>query len=676
GSLNYIPDADWYGTDYFTYQVFDGTDYSGIVTVTIEVDAVDDAPRAQDDFYTTDENVPLIIDALSGVLANDTDPDDDLLACQIVTGPLHGSLDFNVDGSFTYAPNPDWYGVDSFTYQALDGMLTDTATVTITVIPANKPPVASDDIYSTNEDVVLDISVLDGVLANDFDENGDALTAILVSGPSHGLLVLNPDGSFTYTPDPDWHGVDSFDYEVSDGELTDIGNVMITVNSINDYPVAMDDEYSIDEDDVLVVDSATGVLANDYDVDGDPLEVYFVELPSNGMLSLNLDGSFTYTPYPDFWGVDFFTYLVYDGIEASDIATVTIIVNAVQDVPVAAADFYSIDEDTELSTYGAGISGVLSNDYDADGDPLEAVLVDYSLYGALSFDPDGNFLYVPDANFFGTDSFTYYVSDGVFTSNIATVTITVNSVNDYPVAVDDAYSIDEDGSLVVDSATGVLANDYDVDGDPLEVYFVELPSNGILTLNLDGSFTYTPYPDFWGVDFFTYLVYDGIDASDIAAVTITVNPVNDAPVATEDWYEMEEDGMLLFPTPTLLDNDYDVDGDPFFVDDWSNPMSGYLMVYPDGSFEYIPDPDWHGTDYFEYWIYDGFEHSDVVTVTIVVRPINDAPVAVDDDYVMDEDEILTIPAPGFFVNDYDADGDSLILGDRLARDCDIRILGV
>jgi hypothetical protein len=367
GSLTYVPDADWYGTDTLTYQAFDGTDYSSIVIVTISVDAASDAPRAQDDAYTTDENVPLIIDALSGVLVNDSDPDDDLLASQIVTDPLHGTLDFNVDGSFTYTPDPDWHGIDTFVYQAMDGMLLDTATVTITVIPANKPPVAIDDFYATNEDVILNIDMTGGVLANDTDVNGDALTAILVSGPSHGLLVLNPDGSFTYTPNPDWHGVDSFDYEVSDGELTDIGTVMITVNSINDYPVALDDEYSMDEDGILVIDSATGLL----------------ELPSNGILSLNLDGSFTYTPYPDFWGVDFFTYLVYDGIEASDIATVTIIVNAVQDVPVAADDFYSIDEDTELSTYGSGISGVLSNDYDADGDPLEAVLVDYALYGAL-----------------------------------------------------------------------------------------------------------------------------------------------------------------------------------------------------------------------------------------------------------------------------------------------------
>ncbi|MFX0054311.1 MAG: Ig-like domain-containing protein, partial [Candidatus Hermodarchaeota archaeon] len=506
GSLNYVPDADWYGTDYFTYQAFDGTDYSDIVTVSIEVSAVGDAPRAQDDFYITDENVPLIIDALSGVLVNDTDPDDDVLASQIVTYPSHGLLDFNVDGSFTYTPNPDWYGVDTFVYQVMDGMLLDTATVTITVIPVNRPPVAVDDLYTTNEDFILNIDVVDGVLANDTDENGDALTAILVSGPSHGLLVLNPDGSFIYTPNPDWYGVDSFGYEVSDGELTDIGIVTITVNPVNDYPVALDDTYVMDEDGVLVVDSATGVLANDYDVDGDALEAYWLELPTNGDLIFNLDGSFTYTPNPDFWGIDSFTYLVYDGIDASEFATVTITVNAVQDAPVAVDDFYSIDEDTALSTYGAGIAGVLANDYDADGDPLEAVLVDYPVYGTISFDPDGNFLYVPEANFYGIDSFTYYLSDGVFTSNAAMVTITVNSVNDYPVAVDDMYVVDEDDVLVVDSATGVLANDYDIEGNALEAYWLELPTNGDLHFNLDGSFTYTPNPNFWGTDFFTYLI--------------------------------------------------------------------------------------------------------------------------------------------------------------------------
>ncbi|MHA1939990.1 MAG: tandem-95 repeat protein, partial [Candidatus Thorarchaeota archaeon] len=169
--------------------------------------------------------------------------------------------------------------------------------------------------------------------------------------------------------------------------------------------------------------------------------------------------------------------------------------------------------------------------------------------------------------------------------------------------------------------------------------------------------------DWHGIVTFEYWVSDGALPSNTAIVTITVNSINDAPVATEDWYEIEEDGTILFSSQNLLDNDYDVDGDSFFVDDWSHAMSGYLMVYPGGEFEYIPDPDWHGTDYFEYWIYDGYEHSDVVMVTIVVRSVPDAPVAVDDDYVMDEDEILTIPAPGFFVNDYDADGDSLILGD-------------
>ncbi|MFW9968042.1 MAG: Ig-like domain-containing protein, partial [Candidatus Thorarchaeota archaeon] len=465
GSLSYVPDADWHGTDSLTYQVFDGTDYSGLVTVTVEVEPVGDAPRAQDDSYTTEENIPLIIDALSGVLVNDSDPDDDLLASQIITFPSHGSLDFNVDGSFTYTPDPDWYGVDSFVYEALDGIFTDTATVTITVLPANKPPVASDDFYTTNEDVVLDVDAMNGVLANDNDINGDFLTAVLLSGPTHGSLSLNADGSFTYTPDPNWYGTDSFAYEVSDGELTDNAIVIITVNSVNDAPVAKADAYTTDEDVPLNI-PAPGILGTDSDIEGSILEALLLTDVSHGILTLFADGSFVYEPNPDFFGIDSFAYTAFDGELESNVATVTITVTAVNDAPVAVDDFYSTDEDTDLSTHGAGIAGVVANDIDADGDLLVAILMDIPIHGSLAFDPDGNFLYIPDADFWGTDWFTYYLYDDLEFSDSATVTITVNPINDAPIADDDIYATNEDTPLVV-PAPGILAGDTDVDGDSL-----------------------------------------------------------------------------------------------------------------------------------------------------------------------------------------------------------------
>ena len=240
--------------------------------------------------------------------------------------------------------------------------------------------------------------------------------------------------------------------------------------------------------------SVAGVLANDTDVDGDPLSAVLVGGPSNGVLALNADGSFTYTPDPDFAGTDSFTYMANDGTVDSNVATVTITVTPVNDAPVAVDDGYSVAEDGTLTIAAAG---VLANDTDVDGDLLSAVLVGGPSNGVLALNADGSFTYTPDPDFEGTDSFTYVANDGTVDSNVATVTITVTPVNDAPVAVDDGYSVAEDGTLTI-AAAGVLANDTDVDGDPLSAVLVGGPSNGTLVLNADGSFTYTPDPDFRG----------------------------------------------------------------------------------------------------------------------------------------------------------------------------------
>ncbi|MFX1441204.1 MAG: tandem-95 repeat protein, partial [Promethearchaeota archaeon] len=596
---------------------------------------------------------------------NDYDVDGDALEAYWTELPTNGDLHFNLDGSFTYTPDPDFWGTDSFTYLVYDGIdASEFATVTITVNAVQDAPVAVDDFYSIDEDTELSTygAGIVGVLANDYDADGDPLEAVLVDYPSYGLLTFDPDGNFLYVPDANFYGTDLFTYYLFDGFDTSLlATVTITVNSINDYPVAVDDTYAIDEDSILIVDSATGVLANDYDIEGSALEAYFLDLPSNGILSLNLDGSFTYTPDPDFWGTDSFTYLVYDGIDASEFATVTITVNAVNDAPIADDDDYSANEDTPLIVPDPG---VLNGDTDVENDPLTAALITGPAHGVLILNSDGSFEYIPDANFFGTDTFTYVASDGALDSNVATVTIEVVSINDAPVASDDFYTTDEDTLLSTHGAglEGVLGNDYDVDGDLLEVFLVQDATYGYLAIDWEGNFEYMPYPDFFGIDTFMYYVYDGSDSSSVAMVTIEVLPINDAPVAHEDEYQMDEDGVLSIPAPGLLENDYDVDGDFIFVDDWSDPVSGSLMVYEDGSFEFIPDPNWNGVVTFEYWVFDGLLHSNVVAVTIFVNPVNDAPVAVDDFYSTDEDTELSTYGAGIaaiLVNDYDADGDPL-----------------
>ncbi|TLM73962.1 MAG: tandem-95 repeat protein, partial [Actinobacteria bacterium] len=654
GSFVYVPDADWNGSDSFTYHANDGTADSNIVTVDITVTPVNDAPVANDDAYSTDEDTPLMI-AAPGVLGNDTDADGDMLLAVVVDSPAHGALTLSADGSFEYTPDADYNGPDSFTYRANDGTVdSNLATVDITVGAVNDAPVAVDDAYSTDEDTALTVAA-PGVLGNDTDIDGDPLTAVLVLGPTHGTLTLNGDGSFTYTPDADYNGPDSFTYQADDGaDLSNVATVDITVDAVNDAPVAADDAYSTDEDTPLVI-AALGVLGNDTDVEGDPLSAFVVDLPAHGTLTLDADGGFTYVPDADWNGSDSFTYHANDGTVDSNLATVDITVDPVNDAPVAADDAYSVDEDGFLVV---GSPGVLGNDTDVEGDPLTATLVDDVDHGTLVLSPDGSFIYVPDPDYNGPDSFTYVANDGTADSNLATVDITVDPVNDAPVAVDDIFTTDEDTPLVI-AAPGVLGNDIDIDGDALTAVTVDDPMHGTLALNADGGFTYTPDADWYGTDTFTYRANDGVVDSNNATVTITVDPVNDAPVAVDDTFTTDEDTPLVVGAPGVLGNDTDIDGDPLSAFVVDLPTHGTLALNADGSFTYTSDADYNGPDSFTYVANDGEADSNVATVDIAVDAVNDAPVAVGDSYTTAEDTTLTVAAPGVLANDSDVDGDPL-----------------
>src|SRR5439155_2423781 len=185
-------------------------------------------------------------------------------------------------------------GPDSFTYKANDGLAdSGVATVAIRVHAVNNAPTAVDDTYTLDEDTTLIVSA-PGVLGNDSDSDGDLLSAVLVSGPSHGTLILNAYGSFRYSPTANYNGPDSFTYQASDGATNSgVVTVTLTVNPVNDAPVAANDTYTTPEDTILTV-SARGVIANDTDVDGDPLTAILVTSPAHAKLNLNSDGRFTY----------------------------------------------------------------------------------------------------------------------------------------------------------------------------------------------------------------------------------------------------------------------------------------------------------------------------------------------------------------------------------------------
>jgi trimeric autotransporter adhesin len=378
-------------------------------------------PTAVDDSYNTPEETTLIVPA-PGVLENDTDPNGDLLNATLVISPSSGTVSLSLDGSFIYTPTLNFSGSDTYTYLASDGYGgTDTAVVTIIVEPSNDAPVAVDDNVFTLEDTPVSIPVL----ANDYDPDGDTLSVIAVTDPLNGTAVISGTTEVLYTPDPAFSGVDSFDYVVSDGVLTDTGTVSVTVAFINYPPVAVDDNYSMAEDTTLIV-PAPGVLSNDTDVEHEPLIAILVTQPTHGDLTFSSDGSFTYIPDTNYFGQESFTYKANDGVD-SNIATVFITITPVQDAPVAVPDTYYALINSSLMV---SAPGVLRNDYDPDGDPLTAQLTVPTTHGTVSLLSNGSFIYIPDADYLGTDTFIYSASDG--NGGVATATVTILVVEQLP----------------------------------------------------------------------------------------------------------------------------------------------------------------------------------------------------------------------------------------------------
>ncbi|MBI1309703.1 tandem-95 repeat protein [bacterium] len=378
--------------------------------------------------------------------------------------------------------------------------------------------------------------------------------------------------------------------------------------------------------------------------------------------AISADGTLTFTSAANAFGTATVAVQLHDdggtvggGADISSPQTFTITITPVNDAPVATAEQYTTDEDVTLVV---SAPGVLGNDTDADGDVLTAGLFTSPASGALTLNADGSFLYTPDADFYGSDQFSYVVSDGQSSSSITVVTLYVVPVNDAPVAADDGFSTSEDVVLTV-SAPGLLGNDSDPDGDTLTATLVSGPANGSLTLNSDGSLTYTPNSGFSGSDSFTYAASDGLLESNVATVTIDVTSVNHAPEAFDDTYVTDEDATLKVSAPGLLGNDSDPDGNTLTAYLVSGPTNGSLTLNSDGSFTYTPNANFNGADSFTYGVKDGLLDSNTATVMITVDPVNDAPVAAVDSYAVVQDSTLSVPTAGVLSNDTDVDGDSL-----------------
>ncbi len=459
-TVTYTPGLNYQGPDSFTFRVNDGTVNSNTSTVSITINSVNDDPDAVDDEATVAEDSGAnTID----VRANDTDVDGTLTVTAVTQG-THGSVAItNAGADVSYTPAANYFGSDSFTYTIDDGNGgSDTATVSVTVTNVQDLPDAVDDEATVAEDSGANTI---NVRVNDTDVDEDTLTVTAVTQGTNGSVAITNSGAdVSYTPNANFFGNDSFTYTVSDGNGGfDTATVMVTVTNVQDAPDAVNDAATIAEDSGA---NTINVRVNDTDVDEDTLTVTAVTQGINGAVAITNGGAdVSYTPNANFFGNDSFTYTVSDGNGGFDTATVMVTVTNVQDAPDAVNDSATLAEDS-----GANTINVRGNDVDVDGDTLTVTAVTQGANGSVAITNGGTDVsYTPNANFFGSDSFTYTVSDGNGGSDTATVNITVTNVNDAPVLTSSVAM-----SLI--SATnsnlfnvGLAASATDVDGDTVTI---------------------------------------------------------------------------------------------------------------------------------------------------------------------------------------------------------------
>lgn len=658
GSFTYTPLPGFAGTDTFTYVVTDGELTSNTATVTIIVPA---PPVANNDAYTTQLNTALVVNStLTGLLANDSDPQGRALRVSAFTTPLHGSVVMSAanDGTFTYTPTTGYSGTDTFTYKVNNGQLdSNTATVTITILTTNHPPVAGNDSYLVNQGNTLTVPA-GGILANDSDPDRDLLTAQLVTGPASGTFAFTAGtGAFTFTPAVGFSGDVTFTYLVSDPYGLSSAPATVTIH-VNAPPVAVNDAYTTAEDTTLTV-PARGILINDTDIDaGAVLAVVLpvVTQPAHGTVTVSADGSFVYVPALNYNGTDTFTYRVVDdhGAVSAIPATVTITITPVNDPPVAVNDSYTTPQATPLVISNVAQGVIQRNDTDVDNpvSTLVANVLTLPSRGTLSFTTNGTFTYTPQAPFSGTDTFTYFVVDPQGgTSNTATVTITVLatsiSATTTPVCSTNAAYVDYSLSAVnfafpsgstaridwIDSSTRIVRTDL---AQPLSGRVlwpgmvlasgvaVDWPGwvlNGVVWVEgVDGFELTKPAVT---VRFTVGTVIREVSVAYPAAVTgcNAAPPTNQAPIATNDTYSTSVNTTLTVPAAGILTNDRDPEGGALTVNFplTNSPTSGTLTQNADGSFTFVPATNFIGAVTYSYRAKDpGNVLSNIATVTINV----------------------------------------------------------
>ncbi len=493
GSFSYaggvFPWQDNYASDSFTYHVSNGARNSASVTVTLNIAPIAATPGA----LTLEANSSAAI----ALEASGPRP-----LGYLVSAPAHGILSGTAPG-LTYTPATDYWGEDSFSFRAQSGdLISAPATISIRVLA---PWSVADSTVTARAGQATPFQL-------NVSDAGQRAKLSIETPPLHGT-ISGVAPNLIYTANADTIGPDSLTFAATVGATRRTATVTFDVTPSNRAPVATAQSVTLSQDDEIAI------LLAGTDADGDALSFAVVREPAHGTLS-GAAPDLIYTPDAGYFGSDSFGFTVSDGALTSASAEVSIRVTYVSYTPVARADAYQTLEDQPLDV---DAPGVLANDSDANGDALTAILRAQPAHGQVVLRADGGFTYTPDSGYFGDDGFSYAASDGTLISENARVSIRVIHVNHAPVATPQNVATDQDTPL------DITLSGTDVDGDALSFEIVSGPQNGALS-GTGASLAYRPAADYFGDDGFTFVARDGGGlASAPARVTLSVEPVNDAP---------------------------------------------------------------------------------------------------------------------------------------------------
>ncbi|WP_141693141.1 tandem-95 repeat protein, partial [Thioclava sp. SK-1] len=710
GSYQFIPATNYNGAvPVVTYTVSDGNNGTDTATLSLSISAVNDAPIAQDDSFATDEDTPVTLD----LLANDSDVDAgdapgltqiDGTAItpgvqqDIVLADGSGTVTVAANGTLTFTPATDYNGPASFVYEVTDaGGLTDTATATITINPL---PEADTITLTTPEDTPLAASPLG---AQDVaDVASVSYTSLPL--PAEGVLYYTPAGgsptpvptntpltaaeaaTVEFQPTADYNGdVTDFTAVITDSS-GDTANVTydLTISAVNDAPIAQDDSFATDEDTPVTLD----LLANDSDVDaGDApgltqidgtaitpgVQQDIVLADGSGTVTVAANGTLTFTPAPDYNGPASFVYEVTDAGGLTDTATATITINP---LPEADTITQTTPEDTPLPASPLGaqdVADVASVSYTSLPLPAEGVLYYTPAGGSPTPVPTNTPLtaaeaatveFQPTADYNGdVTDFTAVITDSSGDTANVTYDLTISAVNDAPIAQDDSFATDEDLAVTLDPVGDGTAFDVEdgsvtitaINSQPITSGGTVAVDNGTVTLNVNGTLTFTPAPDFNGSASFSYTVTDSNGLTDtgtisgyvepqpeddtITAVTAEDSPVSINPLAGQTEGEIASATVNALPDPSDGVLSYTVDGggaQPVVAGATLSPTEAATIVFSPAANTNGVVPD------FTVTVVDVNNDTALVTVGINVTPVNDGPVAGDDVFLVQEDTSIIL----------------------------------